>query len=136
MTATLPPNTIDGAIDLGPFGTVDPTSHRFYRFLLNDQFLQKGTIFETVYFKFTIATPMNYEFWAVSVETPGGSSFLRFYDQTGTPIADNASGSETFAPPAKYTGPAEPGTYYLQIAPGAGLTSTARAPRVSTRRVA
>lgn len=40
MTTILPPNTIDGAIDLGPFGTVDPTSHRFYRFLLNDQFLQ------------------------------------------------------------------------------------------------
>ncbi len=118
MTSTLPPNTFGGAINLGTFGTVDPNTHLFRDYVVNDKFTTSASPFDTVYYRINVGQSGS----ALSLkhyELPGGSSWFELYDSKFQLIADNRSDNEDFGPALEYGNSdgneLKAGVYYLKM---------------------
>jgi Ca2+-binding RTX toxin-like protein len=111
MTTTLLPTSFEGAIDLGHYGLVDSSSHRFPSIWIPNQLLFSAL--PQIYYKFTIDID-NALFWGPWEEAPDFSSYVVLYNgdrQTfaGWSNQDSVSGQS----PAFLIHPLSSGLYYL-----------------------
>ncbi|MCB1488819.1 MAG: hypothetical protein KDJ88_15360 [Bauldia sp.] len=125
MTSTLPPNTFEGALSVGTFGVIDPTTHRFLTVHLEGT-ITKTSPFDTVYYKFNIKSS-DYSIAAPYYENPGGSSYLVLYDTNRKELADNRANDETYTrlDHVSYDTSSEGQLHYIKVHPSDSSWTTA-----------